>query len=359
MSRSTVSVIVNPLDIVDRINSQKTGKEVFKIGISANLGGHTRELYSGVGLAVQEYLDDEERVYDIELLWEKSSFKQDSTIEAASQLLNRGAEAIIGHLSANQSLAAAGVYSDIGIPFFAPGTTHPLLTGKGYDNILRVCGRDESMASEMVKLAKKLSNSNQLKIVYQENKYGEQLSKLLSRFINESGLHLEDSIIVDKDTIANIDHNDTVLFAGTYEGAVLLTEQIRASNFRGPVIFGDDAFVSDFPLLIKANENFYIVSTKKDLYSIDYGKFSEKYSEFANMSPAAYSITSYLSAKMLLENISILKKESSEKLINKLKEGFLLGERKIYFSPNGDILDFEWDVYKVKNGEFININRSD
>ncbi|NBJ69343.1 MULTISPECIES: ABC transporter substrate-binding protein [Clostridia] len=359
MNKKLVAKTVNPHGVIDRIKSQNADKEVFRIGISANLGGHTRELYAGVGLAVQEYLNEEKGAYNIELLWEESSFEQGSTRRAANLLVNRGAEAIIGHLSANQSLVAASIYSDIGIPFLAPGTTHPLLTEQGYDNILRVCGRDENMASEMVKLAKKLVYNNQLQIVYQQNNYGEQLSMLLKRSIKEKGLHEKKPLIISENVIADIDNEDTILFAGTYEGAVLLTEQIKKSNFRGAVIFGDDIFVADFPILINDSKQLYTVSTKKELYNINYEEFSKKYSELVCMNPAAYSVTSYLAAKILLKNIKILKKMGCKTLVNRLKSGVLIGNKEISFSPNGDVLDFEWDIYRIKNRGFLNVNRSD
>lgn len=356
MNKKIVVKPVEPLEVAKRILQYKTGREVFRIGISANLGGHTRELYSGLGLAVEEYLNKKEREYDIEVLWEQSSFAHDSTTRAANQLINRGAEAVIGHLSANQSLAAATVYADIGVPFFAPGTTHPELTKLGYDNILRVCGRDEDMADEMINLAQMLAPGHTVKIIYQENNYGKQLSTLLRKSLKEKGLHLEKEIVANDLVSSDLTLDDTILFAGTYEGALLLTEKLKTINFQGRLIFGDDIFVVDFPFLVSEGLQLYTVSTKKELYGLNYDKFSMKYREIASLDPAAYSVTSYLAAKILLSNISTLKKHGYKKLLNELKNGILIENLKeLSFSPNGDILDFSWEKYEIRDGKFLKL----
>ncbi|SDK00529.1 ABC transporter substrate-binding protein [Sediminibacillus albus] len=348
---------INPMSISDRISKRKTDKEVFRIGFSANYGGHTRELYSGLYLAVEEYLKNKERDYDIELLWKESSFSYESSKKAANQLINRGAEAVIGHLSANQSLAAATIYSDIGIPFFATGTTHPELTKQGYDNLLRFCGKDDDMAEEMIKLAASLSKSKSLKIIFQENNYGKQLSSLLEKTSNEKGLFIEKEVL-SSDVSLSLKSNQTILYAGTYEGAFLLTKKLSKLNFRGKVIFGDDVFVADFPFLVSKDKGIqlYTISTKRGLFGVDYIEFAKKYREIALMDPGAYSITSYLATKLLLTNISVLKKYGYKKFIDHLKNGIKIDNLEtISFSPNGDVLDFAWGVYKIENGKFYKL----
>lgn len=364
MSEKAVVKSIDPIKTLDHILPKTTNNKnkVFRIGISANLGGHTRELYTGVAIAVNEYLKKKDRLYDIEVLWEKSSFDKDSTLKAANQLVNRGAEAVIGHLSANQSLVAATIYSDIDIPFLAPGTSHPLLTEQGFDNILRVCGRDEEMAYEMVHLADKLSANTSLKIIYQDNSYGNQLSKLLRKSILEKGLNLKSSILINDNIVSEIDDRDTLLFAGTYEGALVLTEKLAEVNFSGVIIFGDDIFVADFPYLISTHDGLklFTISTKKELCGINYKKFENKYKEIASLKPAAYSVTSYIATKILLNNIALLKKYGYKTFINSLKDGVVVeGLEEVSFSPKGDLLEFEWDVYEMNAGEFINLNGSD
>lgn len=357
MNNKLVIKPIEPMNVCNIIPKQKTNKEIFRIGFSANYGGHTRELYSGVHLAVEEYLKNKERDYNIELLWEDSSFSYESSKKAANQLINRGANAVIGHLSANQSLAAATVYSDIGIPFFATGTTHPNLTKQGYDNLLRFCGKDNDMAEEMIKLATSFSNKKSLKIIYQENNYGQQLSTLLERKSNENGLLIDKEILNSTDSLS-IKSNQTVLYAGTYEGALQLLKKLSEQSFRGEVIFGDDVFVADFPFLISKNMNMnlYTISTGRELFGLDYNEFTKKYKEKALIGPGAYSVTSYLATKLLLTNIPILKKYGYKKLIYTLKNGVKIDNlEKISFSPNGDILDFTWDVYKIKNENFYKL----
>ena len=78
-----------------------------------------------------------------------SGCSEAQAVSAASQLLNAGAVAVVGHICSAESLAAQPVYSAAGVPMISPASTQPLLTQRGYTNTFRTVSPDSAPASLM------------------------------------------------------------------------------------------------------------------------------------------------------------------------------------------------------------------
>ena len=64
-------------------------------------------------------------------------------VAVANQMVNEGVVFIAGHFCSGSSIPASQVYNEEGILQISPASTNPQLTEQGFDNVFRVCGRDD------------------------------------------------------------------------------------------------------------------------------------------------------------------------------------------------------------------------
>src|SRR3984893_4892710 len=69
-------------------------------------------------------------------------------VNVANQMANNGVHFIDGHYCSGSSIPASSVYAENGILQISPASTNPTLTDdaaeKGWNNVFRVCGRDDA-----------------------------------------------------------------------------------------------------------------------------------------------------------------------------------------------------------------------
>lgn len=352
---------IPPLDPVAllRLPRRPAAGPVVRVGISANRGGHTRELCAGCAVAVARWAEAESP-FAVELVWEEDDFDEARARRAAERLVRAGCAAVVGHLSSSAALPASEVYWRAGVPFLAPGTTHPALTGRGLWNVLQVCGRDDSLADAMVRVAAARRRSRAA-IVWQEITYGRALAALLRRSLIELGLEVVASLPWRErfapDQAEALSGADALLFAGTYQAGAQLLWHLRAIAYAGLVVLGDDALIEELPRMAgAAAEGVRVVSTGVDRDHPDHAPFYRDYAARAGMAPGAYAVTSYEAMGLLLGSLDALAREGPA--------GFLASARaraasrrsmlgRLHFTAEGGLTAFPWQVCRVEGNQFI------
>jgi branched-chain amino acid transport system substrate-binding protein len=350
------SFSLNPKKLLE-LRSQKNREKKLRIGISGNLGGHTRELCVGSLIAVEEWLE-ESPPFSIQLIWEEDALNEQTTGKAAMKLVNKKVNAVIGHLSSTEAIAASKIYYEAKIPYLAPATSNPSLTKNNYNNLLRFFGTDDELSIKMVSLAKAL-DCKKLAIIYQKITYGKTLASLLNLQFQKMGL--SSLVIPWNNEKTNIpDSIDCVLYAGTYQIGVKVLKFLQSRKYQGHIIMGDDSYIPDLIMRTKeASEGVYVISSYVDTDHPDYKNFYSKYVKKAGVSLGAYSITSYVATQMLLQSFEKTNDHSIESIISAIRHNCvtnktLLGS--LIFDKNGDLLNFPWATYKIQSGNFKKIN---
>ena len=64
-------------------------------------------------------------------------------VAVANQMVNAGVVLMAGHFCSGSSIPASQVYNEEGILQISPASTNPQLTEQGFDNVFRMCGRDD------------------------------------------------------------------------------------------------------------------------------------------------------------------------------------------------------------------------
>ena len=81
-------------------------------------------------------------------------------VAVANRLVDQDkVNAVVGHFCSSSTMPASEVYSDAGIITITPGSTNPLITERGMNDMFRMCGRDDQQGggdAEAVKAAERL-----------------------------------------------------------------------------------------------------------------------------------------------------------------------------------------------------------
>lgn len=331
-----------------------------RVGISANRGGHTRELCAGCAVAAARWMGAADSPYRLELVWEEDSFDAAGARLAATRLVEAGCAVVVGHLSSSAALPASEVYHRAGVPYLAPGTTHPDLAARGLWNVLQVCGRDDDLADTMARVAA-ARGRRRAAIVWQEITYGRALSGLLRRSLLERGVEVV-AMLPWRDDLSAADaaalrRSDALLFAGTYQAGASLARWLRAMGHAGLVIMGDDALIDELPIMAaSAVEGVRVVSTRVDEAHPDHVAFHRDYVARAGLSPGAYAATSHEAMRLVLESLPVLASEGPVAFLASVRargasRPTMLG--KLQFTAEGRLSAFPWQVYRIEEGQFV------
>lgn len=357
------SVYLGQLRRIMRKLSQQDHTPQFSIGITGNTGGHTQELWLGIKLAIKDWLEYCTNVpkYQFELLWQEDDFDGEVTTSTAYHFAKKKVSIVLGHLSSSASLLASKIYAENNIPFLAPGSSHPRLTEQGFRNVLRFYGRDDDLAEHIADLCVHLG-THRILLVYQDISYGRSLTAYLKKSLLERGLRVSSNIVFQPHEPSiferSLAESDSIVFAGTYQKAGELVNFLEQVNYSHPVIFGDDVFIPEFASRIPNRlDNLYVVSTGSNPGDPLYEKFRLKYiAESHGLEPGAYSITSYIAMRSILFNIENLIHKGSTEFIHAVRQWLESDSTplgRLYFDTKGDISNFPWSVYKIRNHTFI------
>jgi len=144
-----------------------------KLGVTANTAAHTNELIAGVVLAAEDV------AVPVDMVWRDDHRDAETAQRAAQSFVQERVVAVVGHLSASAALPASKIYAGAGVPFLAPGTTHPAITELGSDCVFRVCGRDDEEAQLIADLIERLPQRKLIGIIEQDIPYGRKLADLV------------------------------------------------------------------------------------------------------------------------------------------------------------------------------------
>jgi branched-chain amino acid transport system substrate-binding protein len=271
-----------------------------RLGVSANVAGHTRELCAAVRLA----LEDAPPGLNVEVIWRDDERSATGAKATAQYFLTRGVHAVVGHLSASASLAAARAY-DGRCVFFAPGTSHPDLVPAGSASVFRVYGRDDDQGRAIVRLLRHLAPRRVL-LLEQDLPYGHALASAVKGSWSLAGTELR-LLLVPHDAplraraleAAAGMSPDVVVFAGIHEVALEVVKRVREGK-GCRTILGDDGYVAEFLEQGGPAAEGTIIMAVRDDRRPEAPELCRRFRELTGRVPGAYFLTSYAAMQILL-----------------------------------------------------------
>ncbi len=173
-------------------------------------------------------------------------------VAVANQMVNKEVVFVAGHFCSGSSIPASAVYNEEGILQISPASTNPKLTEQGFDNVFRVCGRDDAQGIFAADYVVDNQVGSKVAIVHDKTAYGKGLADEFKKQLNSRGQEetLYEAITAgDKDFSALITKMknagvDLIYLGGYHTEAGLIARQASEQGLKAQMMSGD-ALVTD------------------------------------------------------------------------------------------------------------------
>lgn len=173
-------------------------------------------------------------------------------VAVANQMVNKGIVFMAGHFCSGSSIPASDVYYEEGILQISPASTNPQLTDRGYENVYRVCGRDDQQGTIAGNYLAEKFKGKKIAIVHDKQAYSKGLADATKDQLNEMGVKeaLYDTVTAgEKDYSAFVtklksEGIDVLYYGGYHTEAGLIVRQMRDQGLQTQLVSGD-ALVTD------------------------------------------------------------------------------------------------------------------
>ncbi len=179
-------------------------------------------------------------------------------VAAANDVVRKKVVFVAGHYCSSSSIPASAVYNEAGILQMTPASTNPALTDdaakKGWNNVFRVCGRDDAQGAVAGKHLADHYKGKKIAIIHDKTAYGKGLADETKKAANKLGAteamyeainqgDKDFSALVSKMKQANI---DVIYFGGYQTEAGLIVRQSRDQGLKATLIGGDALVTEEF-----------------------------------------------------------------------------------------------------------------
>lgn len=347
--------------------TKKSGNEAatIKIGAAGQLTGPEAvfgaDMLNGVKLAVEEW-NAKGGVLGkkVEIVPGDDQAEPRQAVAVANKLVNEGVVGVVGHFNSSCSIPASEVYSKAGIPQISHASTNPKLTEQGFENVFRVCGRDDQQGMAAANFAVQKLKAKRVAIIHDKTTYGQGFAEEFKKGLGSAvqtvayeGItkgEKDYSPVVTKIKAAN---PDLIFFGGIYTEGGLLIKQFKAVGGTAPFIGGDGIMSEE---LVKiggpATEGSYATFGPDTKESPSAKGFNENYrKKFGE--PGVYSVYAYDAANIILQSVQKVGSPDKKQLISAIKGidyNGALGH--IQFDAKGDVKESPYVVWRIEGGKW-------
>ncbi|MEW6410724.1 MAG: branched-chain amino acid ABC transporter substrate-binding protein [Nitrospirota bacterium] len=341
-------------------------EDVIKIGIAGPMSGDQAKMgldfKNGVELALSEW-NEKGGVLGKKIKMMVSDDQHDpkQAVSVANKMVNAGVVGVIGHFNSSCSIPASDVYYRARIPMITPASTNPQLTEKGYNNVFRVCGRDDQQGKVAAEFVINTLKIKKIAILHDKTTYGQGLAAEFKQSLGDKVevLYYGGIIQGDKDfkavlTAVKRKEPQLIYFGGIYPEAGLLVKQARELALKSPFMSGDGVIDPKFIEIAGPSAEGTYLTFSPDPMNIPTAKrFLENYNRLYGPH-GPYSIYAYDATNILLTAI----KEAGTTDGNKVSEKLHTLEFKgalgtIKFDKKGDVTVSPYVVWITKDGKFV------
>jgi len=286
-------------------------------------------------------------------------------VAIANKFAVTGISFVAGHFCSSTSIPASAVYADAGIIQISPASTNPAYTEdpakKGWNNIFRVCGRDDMQGKAAGDYIAEHFKGKPIAIIDDKSTYGKGLADETRKALRAHGINetiydeinagdKDFSALVSKMKQANI---AAIYFGGYYTEAGLIVRQSRDQGLKAPLIGGDALVTTEFWTITgKAGEGTLMT------FSPDPRKIAAAapiVAEFKkqNYDPEGYTLYTYAAVQAYAQAVAQAKStkiDAVAKVMHSAKFDTVLGQ--ISFDPKGDIVGLGYVMFEWHDGKY-------
>jgi branched-chain amino acid transport system substrate-binding protein len=292
-------------------------------------------------------------------------------VAVANKFAVTGISFVAGHFCSSTSIPAAAVYADAAITQISPASTNPAYTDdpakKGWNNIFRVCGRDDMQGKAAGDYIAEHFKGKPVAIIDDKSTYGKGLADETRKALRAHGVTetINDEINAgDKDFSALVSRmkqaNIAVMyFGGYYTEAGLIVRQSRDQGLKAPLIGGDALVTSEFWTITGDAGTGTLMTFSPDPRKI--AAAAPVVAEFqkGGYDPEGYTLYTYAAVQVYAQAVTQAKStdiDAVSKVMHSAKFDTVLG--KIGFDPKGDIIGLGYVMFAWKNGKYEQVGEA-
>jgi branched-chain amino acid transport system substrate-binding protein len=286
-------------------------------------------------------------------------------VAAANDVVGKGVVFVAGHYCSSASIPASSVYHEAGVLQITPASTNPALTDdaakKGWNNVFRVCGRDDAQGAVAGKYLADHYNGKNVAVIHDKTAYGKGLADETKKAMNQGGVKeamyeainqgdKDFTALVSKMKQANI---DAIYFGGYQTEAGLIVRQARDQGLKAPLIGGDALVTEEFWKITGPAGEGTMMTFAPDPRKIPAAK--KVVDEFmANgYNPEGYTLYTYAAIqafKDAAEKAKSVKLNDLSKTLKSMKGDTVIGT--LQWNEKGDITDPKYVFYIWHGGNY-------
>jgi branched-chain amino acid transport system substrate-binding protein len=286
-------------------------------------------------------------------------------VAAANDVVGKGAVFVAGHYCSSSSIPASSVYHEAGVLQMTPASTNPALTDdaakKGWNNVFRVCGRDDAQGAVAGKYLADHYKGKNIAIIHDKTAYGKGLADETKKAANKLGVKevMYESInqgdkdftaLVSKMKQANI---DAIYFGGYQTEAGLIVRQAHDQGLKAPLIGGDALVTEEFWKITGPAGEGTLMTFAPDPRKVPAAKTVVDRFTAQGYNPEGYTLYTYAAIqafKTAAEQAKSIKLNDLSKTLKSTKIDTVIGP--LQWNEKGDVTDPKYVFYVWKDGKY-------
>jgi branched-chain amino acid transport system substrate-binding protein len=286
-------------------------------------------------------------------------------VAAANDVVGKGAVFIDGHYCSSSSIPASSVYNEAGVLQITPASTNPALTDdaakKGWNNVFRVCGRDDAQGAVAGKYVADHYKGKRVAVVHDKTAYGKGLADETKKAMNAAGLKetMYEAITQgDKDFSALIskmkqDNIDAIYFGGYQTEAGLIVRQARDQGLKATLIGGDALVTEEFWKITGPAGEGTLMTFPPDPRKVPAAKAVVDRFTAQGFNPEGYTLYTYAAVQAFAEaaeKAKSVKLDDLSKALHSMTAQTVVGP--LTWNKKGDVTDPKYVFYIWKSGSY-------
>src|SRR5436309_2646116 len=288
-------------------------------------------------------------------------------VAAANEVVGKKVVFVAGHYCSSSSIPASAVYNEAGVLQMTPASTNPALTDdaakKGWNNIFRVCGRDDAQGAVAGKYLADHYKAKKIAIIHDKTAYGKGLADETKKAANKLGAtetmyeainqgDKDFSALVSKMKQANI---DVIYFGGYQTEAGLIVRQARDQGLKAQLIGGDALVTEEFWKITGPSGEGTLMTFPPDPRKVPAAKaVVDKFmAEKPPYNPEGYTLYTYAAIQAFAaaaEKAKSVKIDDLSKALHSMTVETVVGP--LTWDKKGDVTDPKYVFYIWKNGTY-------
>jgi branched-chain amino acid transport system substrate-binding protein len=293
----------------------------------------------------------------------------DQARACAQQLIETGADAVIGHYLSDCSLAAQPIYAEAGVLQIAPSTTTPAFTDlasrNGWATVFRTCGRDDIQGAVAASYIAQEWQGARIAILHNGLPYGLGLasvvrSNLRARDITETlyralGSSPSECLAIAEQLVS--DGVDFVYVGGYYTNVGPFLREVRAAGFQGVVMSGGaNANRGLYALAGEASDGL-LMTCRPDARIAPAAREAVEALRSGGFEPEGYTLSAVAAVEIWVSAASAAGTTNAASVAEAMREmTFETSYGTISFNLHGDVDDPLYAIHRWQGGTYTELS---